>query len=275
MSNNFYNELDNQLITAFLSEDLNETENLIKKGGNINSINDFGDNMIMEYIQHKEYDLNIEVIKYMVEKDINTNYEIEGFNCLFNAYLANRDDVVEYLLENGTTAQCISTDTCETLLDWVEWDVDFEKEDDRTTEEWISRSEKIIKLLKNYGATKANDCFTNTVEEYLKMLGGENTGLFTKKGYINIKDLPNIKEELINEFCEWKRIDKVFSEKTWNKEDVNIEELYECNKFGLKIINSIKELLPNNIKIQFNYIIPEDYKKNKVRNIREFVVNAK
>ena len=275
MDNNFENELDNQLLSSILAENIIEIKELINKGANINSINNFGDNILMEYLRNKDFNSNIEIIKYMVENGINTNHENEGFNCLFNAYLSNRDDIVEYLLKNGTSAQCISTDTCETLLDWVEWDVDFEKDDSRTTQEWITRAEKIIQLLKDYGATSAKECFTDTIEEYLKMFGDKNTGLFTKKGYININDVPNISNELINEFLKWKEINNEFSEKTWNNEDIIIEKLSECNKKGLEIINSLKELLPKNVRVQFNYIIPEDYKKNKNRNINELIINAK
>jgi hypothetical protein len=275
MGNKYENDLDNQLFAAIISENIIEIENLIKKGGNINAIDEFGDNMIINYIQEKDKNSNLEIIKYMVEKNINTNYENEGFNCLFNVYLSNRDDIMEYLLKKGTCAQCISTDTCETLLDWIEWDVAYEKDDERTTMDWIKKSEKIIQLLKDYGATSAKECFTNKIEEYLKMFGGKNTGLFTKRGYINIKDLPNINEELINEFNDWKNTENIFSEKTWKREEINIEKLKECNKIGEKIIYKIKDLLPNNIKIQYYYIIPEDYKNNKNRNIMEMIINAK
>jgi len=41
---------------------------------------------------------------------------------------------------------------------------------------------------------------------------------------------------------------------------------------GLEIVGSIKKLLPDDIKVQFNYIIPEDYRKNKVRNINELII---
>jgi len=273
MDNKYENDLDNQLFSAILSENISEIDKIIKKGGNINAIEKFGDNMIMEYLGNKSFNSNINIIELLFKNGINTNYENEGFNCLFNAYLSNRDDIVEYLLKIGTSAQCISSDTCESLLDWIEWNVNFEKDDSRTTKEWIERAENIIKLLKNYGAKHAEECYTNNVEEYLKMFGGNNKGLFTKKGYIDIKDIPNIKEGLINDFLEWKNIEKEFLEKTWNKEEIDIQNLIECNKNGLKIINLIKILLPNNIRIQFNYIIPEDYEKNKTRNIKELVIN--
>jgi len=206
MNNNFKNKLDNQLFSSILTENIIEIKELIIKGADINSIDNFGDNMLIKYLQNKDFNSNIKIIKYMVKNGINTNHENEGFNCLFNAYLSNRDDIVEYLLKNGTSAHCISTSTCETLLDWVEWDVNFEKDDCRTTPEWITRADKIIQLLKDYGATSVKECFTDIIEEYLKMFGGKNTGLFTKRGYINIKDVPNVSYELINEFLEWKEI---------------------------------------------------------------------
>jgi hypothetical protein len=176
------------------------------------------------------------------------------------------------LLKEGTNVNCISTDSSETLLDWIELDINFEKGESKTTTEWIIESEKILELLKSYGAMYAKDCFTKTVEEYLKMFGGRNTGLFTKKGYIHIHDLPNISNELIEKYHKWHKADNIFIEKTWNREEIDIDNLIECNKAGFEIIKMIKNLLPENIKVQINYIIPEDYKKSKARNIKEQII---
>ena len=137
----FPNDLDNKLFEAIVCGNIDEINRYVDAGADINAIDKYGDNMIMEYLQEKERESNIDIIKCLVELGINTNYEVEGFNCLFSAYLANRADIVEYLLMAGTSAQCISTDSCETLLDWIEWDVDFEKEETRTSIEWITESE--------------------------------------------------------------------------------------------------------------------------------------
>jgi hypothetical protein len=268
----FEKDIDNQLYEAIQSENVYGIKNLLKNGANINAIDKYDDNMIIKYISEKQSKTSMEILKCIVEAGINTNYEVEGFNCLFNAYLANRVDVVEYLLKIGTSAQCISTDSCETLLDWIEWDKDFEEEDARTTMEWIEESNKIIQLLKDYGATNVEKCITTKVEEYLKMFGGDNTGLFTKNGYINIENVQNVNKDLINTFYQWKKLEYPFIDKTWNKEDIDIEALIECNNMGLMIIKTIKKLLPVNIKVQFNYIIAEDYKKSKVRNIKELII---
>ena len=268
----FGKDIDNNLLKAILSENIAEIEYLIKKGANINAIDEYEDSILICYIRDKENKMNIDVIKYLVGQNIDTNYEVEGFNCLFNVYLANRSDIFEFLLMNGTNTQCISTDSPETLLDWIEFDLKYEKEDSRTSKEWISESEKIIKLMKDYGAINAENCITNIIEDYLKMFGGKNTGLFTKKGFIRIEDIPNIKNDLINKFNNWKIINNEYLYKTWNEEDIDIQKLIECNNIGMEIIKEIKELLPKSIKLQFNYIIPEDYKKNKVRNIYELII---
>jgi hypothetical protein len=270
--NDFNTDIDNQLFATITSENIATIKSLVNSGANINAIDKRYDNMIMKYLQEKEHESNIEIIKSLVELGINTNYEAEGFNCLFNAYLANRADIVEYLLKAGTSAQCISTDSCETLLDWIEWDIEFEKDEHRTAIEWITESEKILQLLRNYGAKNAKNCFTKIVDEYLKMFGGNITGLFTKKGYIYIQDLSNITNELIKKYNDWHNIDNIFIEKIWNNENIDIEKLVECNNMGLEIIKSIKKLLPDNIKIQINSIIPEDYEKYRTRNIRKLVI---
>ena len=268
----FQNDLDNKLFEAIVCGNIDEINRYVDSGANINAVDKYDDNMIIKYLQSEEHEANIEIIKCLVELGINTNYEGEGFNCLFYAYLANRADIVEYLLKAGTSAQCISTDSCETLLDWIEWDVVIEKDEARVSVEWIAESEKIIQLLKDHGATNADKCFSKTVEEYLKMFGGGSTGLFTKKGHISIYDLPNVTNEMITNFNQWKENAVFFTDKTWNREEINIEKLIECNNFGLEIIKSIKKLLPGDIKVQFNYIIPEDYRKNKVTNINELII---
>ncbi|MDR0302901.1 MAG: hypothetical protein LBI04_11415 [Treponema sp.] len=148
----FENDLDNQLFESILSGNIDEIKRLVNSGANINATDEYDDNMIMKYLQFEEHESNIEIVKCIVELGINTNFEIEGFNCLFSAYLANRADIVEYLLKAGTSAQCISTDTAETLLDWIEWDIDFEMAESRVSAEWMTESEKILQLLKDYGA---------------------------------------------------------------------------------------------------------------------------
>ena len=264
-------EIDEQFFQAVMTENIEEMLRLHRCGANVNAMNGSGDNVVMEYLQMQEKP-NIEIIQRLIELGVDTNFENEGFNCLFNAYLSNRSDIVECLLKAGASAQCISTDTTETLLDWIEFDIRFEKSEHSLQDKWFAESEKIVQLLKAHGARTADECFAKTVEEYLKMFGGYRTGLFTKKGNIHIRDLPNITNEIVEDFNKWHKTAAIFSDKTWNREEIDIDSLTENNRLGKEVAMSIKTLLPIDIKIRLNSIVPENYQSKKARNIQSITV---
>ena len=109
------------------------------------------DILLTKLISAYDYRLiSIDFIKYIVSKGANVNYEEEGFNCLFNAVLTIKLELVAFLLEVGANPNCISTTAKESLLDWVEFDYWLEYDIDGHVE---SRGyEPIIEVLKQYGA---------------------------------------------------------------------------------------------------------------------------
>jgi ankyrin repeat protein len=125
-------------------------------GANINAVSKYGDNLLEEVISNWEADggqIKFDVINLLLELGIDINHTNEGFNCLFNAWLRYNYDLVELLLKNGANPNCISTDTPESLLDWIEFNRYFEVELERTNDKkWINEMDAIIELLKKQGA---------------------------------------------------------------------------------------------------------------------------
>jgi ankyrin repeat protein len=152
------NQLDNSLHEEIMKKDTdkNKVNELITSGANINATSKYGDSLLKEVISNWEADggnVKFEIIKLLIDLGIDINHTIEGFNCLFDAWFRYNYDLVEFLLKNGANPNCISTDTDESLLDWIEWDRHFEVDlEGSTDEQWIEKMDKIIKLLKSYGA---------------------------------------------------------------------------------------------------------------------------
>jgi ankyrin repeat protein len=269
----FKNIIDEQLYEAILSQKLNIIKELLENHANINALDYFKDNMIMRYIDEEEEKANIEIIKLFVELNIDINYEgEEGFNCLYKAYSVNRDDIIEYLLIIGVSPHCYYKASDETLLDWIERDIAFEVGEYRATEEWLKKSKKIVNLLKDFGAKNLLDCYTKNIEEYIEMHGGEKTGLFTKRGYINIRNIIGVNTNIINKYYNWYKKENEYIEMWNNKKEINFDELIECEKLGFDIANFLKSLVPENIKFIFKHIDTEDYKYYKIINILETII---
>ena len=66
---------------------------------------------------------------------------------MFSACLTRNYEVIEFLLQRGANPNCISYP--ESLLDWVEWDHWFEKNE---RSDWADEYLPIIELLKKFGA---------------------------------------------------------------------------------------------------------------------------
>jgi ankyrin repeat protein len=152
------NELDNSLYEEIMKKDpdKNKIHELIISGANINAKSKYDDSLLEEVISNWEADggnIKFEIIQLLIDLGIDINHTSEGFNCLFDAWLRYNYDLTELLLKNGANPNCISTDSDESLLDWIKWDRHFEVDLEGTTDQqWIEEMNKIIKLLQFYGA---------------------------------------------------------------------------------------------------------------------------
>jgi ankyrin repeat protein len=201
MKNDLDKKLWEEIETCSPNED--NIKYLVAKGANINSINDIDDNILIRVIDRIEKESDLGIIKTIIELGININYKVYGFNCLFHANLTNRSDLVELLLKNGADPQCLSAESFATLLDWIESNRWFHVEVEKDVDiDWINNADKIIELLKTYGAKTIFD-HANKIEDYLIVTGHIESGLYTKYGYINIEDIPNISIKAKNDFKEW------------------------------------------------------------------------
>jgi ankyrin repeat protein len=165
------NPIDNLLYEEIIKKDTdkNKVIELISSGANINAVSRYGDSILKELIRNWEADggnLKFDIIKLLIDLGVDINYTLEGFNCLFDAWLRHSPCLVELLLKIGANPNCVSTDTPESLLDWIEWDRHFEVDIEKTTDiQWIEEMDKIIELLKKYGAKTKKEIDSNVNEK--------------------------------------------------------------------------------------------------------------
>ena len=258
--------LDKQLWEEFDKPSLNENiiYDLLGKGANINSVNDIGDNLLINCIFH---DSDINIIKIIIELGININYADEGgFNCLFFAYLTNRSDLVELLLEKGAEPQYLSMESFETLLDWIETNRWFHIEVEKDVDiNWINNDEKIINLLKAYGAKSIFD-HAESIDDYLIITGYIDSGLYTKYGYLNINEINNIDENTITIFKEWLSRIVDISKDIGNGIFDDRDLLEKTNNEGIIITEKLRNIIENNaITVKYNYIkMDSGYRKEVI-----------
>ena len=91
---------------------------------------------------------DLKLFQLLIDLGADINYKADGFNCLYDAALAWQPDLVELFLKAGANPNCISDETPESFLDWVENDM-WHEEGNIGGDEILP---KIIELLKSYGA---------------------------------------------------------------------------------------------------------------------------
>ena len=162
------NEIDKLLVNEVIKKesDLEKIKSFVSKGANVNIISDFGDSLLKELIKNYEADggnIKFNVIILLLDLGSDINYELDGFNCLFEAHLRNSPELVKLLLERGANPNCISTDTPESIYDYIKWDRDWEVGDEQICQrfewgqKWADDAGKIIELLEQYGAKTYNE----------------------------------------------------------------------------------------------------------------------
>ena len=263
------NELDKKLWEEFRkpSPDENIIKELLGKGANINSVNDIGDNLLIRSIMHIDKNSDLNIIKTLIELGININYADEdGFNCLFDAYLTNRSDLVELLLEKGAEPQHLSNESFETLLDWIETNRWFHTEIEKDVDiNWINNNDKIMNLLKAYGAKSIFD-HAESIDDYIIVTGNISSGLYTKYGYINISEIHNIDENTITIFKEWLiRINEIIKDMGNGIFD-NKDLLEKTNNEGMNLTKKIRNIIEDNdITVKYHVISMEaPYRKDVI-----------
>ena len=146
----FENKLDNKLYNALNHyPDENKIRELVTQGANINAVARNGDSLLIHAISDIEAGEDFTSIQILIDHGVDLNYTTEGFNCLFDAFLSWYPELVELLLKAGANPNCISTESPQSLLDWVDSDKYFQERQEMPT---LAAVVEIVRLLKEYGA---------------------------------------------------------------------------------------------------------------------------
>lgn len=271
------NDIDNSLFVEFSKEKPEERKirGLIAKGANVNAIDCKGDSVLIDAISNVQYGLDLKFIELLIELGADLEYAEEGFNCLFDAALTQNPELVELLLKAGANPNCISTETAESLLDWAEFDQFFEELEDRGGAEPM---EKIVQLLKDYGAKPFHEIPANKLEKFISVFAGyKPTGLRTLKGYLTPENIDNVDKSFVELFKSWvtNNPDKWDEYKYDGVKIINTPELSvlrQHNEQGLKLVKAIRRMLNSEIKVEYLFVNPDDLKKYGVRNIERIII---
>ena len=155
-TNPFNNKLDYALYQEVSSShpDKKKIKALMEKGANISALTTWGKSLLMYAIFDVEPDSDLKNIQLIINLGTDLNYTVEGLNCLSDACRTENLELIELLLKAGANPNCISEEpeVRWSLLDWAE--ADWEYEDFHETDK-VEITEKIIALLKSYGAKEA------------------------------------------------------------------------------------------------------------------------
>jgi hypothetical protein len=271
--------LDNQLFWEFSKSNPDEKaiRSLIEQGADINSIDCKGDSVLMDAISNVQDGLDLKFIQLIIDLGADLDYAEEGFNCLFDASLTQRPELVELLLKAGANPNCVASESAESLLDWVEFDKFYEETEDCGGAEPMT---KIVELLKKYGAKSISEIIVDKPEKFLTVFSGYiPTGLHTLNGYLEIENIPNVDNDTIISFKEWlaENPDK------WGEYDYydgakisnppDFELLKKHNDKGMHLSKVVRKLLDKEIEVKYLFINIDDFKNKNVRNVEHVKID--
>ncbi len=151
-------DLDRWLFNLINSENPSEKRirELVVQGANINALNSIKESVLMEAIDNIQFGLDTNIIKLLIELGADLNYQPDdgGFNCLFDACLEYNVELVEILLKAGANPNCIDPEDGESFYDWAVFEQWFQE---NHRGELGKPMEKIVKLIKEYGAKSSNE----------------------------------------------------------------------------------------------------------------------
>lgn len=272
------NDLDNSLFAEFAKDkpDEQKIRDLITKGANINAVDCKGDNVLIDAISNIQDGLDIKFIQLLIDLGADLDYADEGFNCLFDAALTQKPEVVKLLLKAGANPNCVSSDTAEALLDWAEFDQFFKETEDRGGAEPMK---KIVQLLKDYGAKSISEIFADKPEKFLTIFAGYNpTGLHTLKGYLKPENIPNVDKNFLDTISTWVATnpDKWGEYKYENGVKIlnppDLSVLRQHNEQGRQLAKVIRKMVNPDIEVKYYFVNPDDLEKNRVRNVEHITI---
>jgi len=265
------NKLDNQLFEEVSKKNPDEGKirELIEFGANINAVERMGSSVLVTALSNSN-GLDISIIQLIIDLGADLHNDNEGYTCLFRASVSQRPDLVELLLIAGANPNGVFIDRSGSLLDWAEFDLFFETSQNKGGKE---PTEKIVQLLKGFGAKTISDLCADTPEKFINVYAGFNpTGLHTLKGYLKPEHIPNADKDFIEEMTKWFStnptnwsVNEDSGSKAMVPPDLSRLKLY--NKQGLKLAEQIRKMVNPDIEVKFYFVKPNNPKRNGVYNI--------
>lgn len=145
-------------LASYWPPDFKAVTSLLDQSADINFILE-GESIITTLLQDHDNPYLATMLRFLLEHGADPNLNINaGFNCLYDACLINRPDIVSILLEAGVNCNCICTETGESLWDWAIGEQFFLRTIVLPEHEKHEKNhDTIVELLKSYKAKSSLD----------------------------------------------------------------------------------------------------------------------
>lgn len=266
-------DIDNALIAELASYSPSEARirELVENGANVNSVQEYGDSALMQAISFLQDGLEQRFIHLLVELGANVNYLSDEAGCpLWEACLAASPTLIEYLLEKGANPNAI-VEFSETIRDWTEVDQcyhEMEARGDAISEHAKTAREltEVVAVLKRHGAKNLNDLCAARVSGWLHVFAAYRTGLLTRDGHVDTSAIEGLPEHFGSDFRAWKEAFwDSWPNKDWSDRPSEFDREAH-NDWGRRLCQTLRSVLPQEIKIEYLSIKAED-EKNRIRNV--------
>ncbi|MBP7496217.1 MAG: ankyrin repeat domain-containing protein [Bacteroidales bacterium] len=265
--------------------DENKIRELVKLGADVNYIDNNDDNsMLMDAVcLYSNKKKSLKLAKLLLELGADINYEIEGWNALWEACLSKNIELVKFLLKNNANPNPVSVDEFESLLDFAQNEEDyclcsagsksFDNYGSMAKQKLLFLKDanimkEIILLLKKYGAKTYDDIFADKPENFIIISADFTTGLRTKKGNLYPDKIPGTNYYFNYRFKKWlNEYPKPINDISRISKSPDMDFITKFNNEGLYLSKRIKKLIDKDIKVTSRFI---DLKLEE-KNIRKFI----
>jgi len=273
------NHLDNQLMLELVSDNPSEEHirELVSQGADVNSVK--GDeSVLMDALGFTndhggtEKSLDLHFIRLLVELGADVNFvSEEGDSPIMSACFSHRWEPVECILQLGANPNHIF-DGDTTPLSWADFD-QYYHEKINCDEIAAANLKRTVELLEQYGAKYRDDLFTDKLERWLQISAWTPTGLLTIWGNIEITAINGVTEELASDFIQWRESHwDSWPDKEWDKMPKDFYRK-QHNDLGRSLAIKLRNLIPQDIKIQYFYVDADDEAK-QIRNVSREIIQS-
>lgn len=259
-------ELDNQLLLELVSKSPNaeHIREMVRSGADVNSTKN-DESVLMDAIEMIMNGLDFRFIRLLVELGADVNFiSADGDSPLITACFTHSPELVEYLLKLGANPNHIF-DKYETPLSWVDSDKLYHERVDPDKKS-VANLERIMELLRQYGAKHTDELFTDKISHWLTVFASYPAGLMTLWENIDIASIPGASDKLADDFRRWRTSHwDQWPANRWKEMPEDFDRRRH-NEWGRRLANQVRQLLPENIKVEYLSINAE-FEEKMIRNV--------